>query len=70
MTHGMSSSTIFPSKCSQKVPPPTPPPAPLPDYNDHFETSSAAVKDIEPLLYKLARMAGKPKEELVVYDPF
>jgi len=40
------------------------------DYLDHFETSLDAIKDIEPMLVRLAHALGKSKAQLVVYDPY
>ncbi|KAG2423695.1 hypothetical protein HXX76_015085 [Chlamydomonas incerta] len=40
------------------------------DYNDHFETSAAAVDDIQPVLLALCKRLKKTPAQLAVYDPF
>lgn len=40
------------------------------DFNDEFETSLQAIKDIEPVLYRLCVHLSKKKSELVIYDPY
>ncbi|KAG2428238.1 hypothetical protein HYH02_014420 [Chlamydomonas schloesseri] len=40
------------------------------DYNDHFETSSAAVDDIQPVLTALCKRLKKTPAQLAIYDPF
>lgn len=40
------------------------------EYNDHFETPQMAYGDISSILEYLAEDIGKPKSELVVYDPY
>jgi hypothetical protein len=40
------------------------------DYNDHFETPLAAYSDIAPVLDIAAKMLGKDRSSLVLYDPY
>jgi len=40
------------------------------DYNDHFETSLDAYKDIAPLLDLYAAKLGKSRATLRIYDPY
>ena len=40
------------------------------EYGDHFNTSSVALRDVAPLLHKLAEAIGKPSATLAVYDPY
>jgi hypothetical protein len=40
------------------------------DYNDHFETSPRAYRDIEPILSHFATLMGKQKSDVVIYDPY
>ena len=40
------------------------------EFADHFNTSSAALRDIAPLLHRLAQSLGTPSAELKIYDPF
>ena len=40
------------------------------DYNDHFETSLAAYRDIAPILDLYAQRLGKTRSQLRIYDPY
>eukprot|EP00960_Hanusia_phi_P065977 766272-Hanusia_phi.AAC.4 len=40
------------------------------EYGDHFETSKVAIHDISPLLEQFAKLCGKQKSSLAVYDPY
>lgn len=40
------------------------------DYNDHFSTTDAALKDLASGLDQLATALGKSRSDLVIYDPY
>ena len=40
------------------------------DYNDHFSTTDAALRDLSPGLDLLAKALGKTRKDLLLYDPF
>ncbi len=80
-THPPARGSLPPSTAlpSSSLPPPTTttkkkplPPYPYPtEYADHFETPACAYRDLEPVLYWVARALGKKdKAKLRVYDPY